>query len=112
MSSEKGEKKFWTIAESLYSDPSVKEGTMMGFKCLRVNKAFFATLDHRSADLVVKLSKERVGTLIEEKIGLPFSPAGRVFKEWVAIPYEHNRRWTKLMLEAKEFVALLPTKRK
>ena len=71
---------FWQIAENLYSDPEVKEGTMMCFKCLRVNDGFFATLDHKNNALIVKLPKSRVAEIIETGNGEPFAPNGRVFK--------------------------------
>ena len=95
---------FWKIAEEMYSDSSVKEGTMMGFKCLRADGAFFATFDHRSGDLIVKLPRERVQSLIAEKIGQPFAPAGRVFREWAGIPNRDPKLWRVLLSEAKSFV--------
>ncbi len=101
---EKGTKLFWSIAEELYEDPTVKEGTMMGFKCLRSNGAFFATLDHRSGALIAKLPADRVQALINERVGEPFAPAGRVFKEWVSIPTVDRTLWTKLLTEAQAFV--------
>ncbi len=100
----KGTALFWSIAETLYSDPKVKEGTMMGFKCLRNDGAFFATLDHRSGALIAKLPADRVQTLIAEGTGQPFAPAGRVFKEWVSIPKTSRPLWTKLLTEAQTFV--------
>ena len=45
---------FWELAEPLLATGQAEEGTMMGFKCLRTDGAFFATLEHRSGDLVVK----------------------------------------------------------
>ncbi len=98
------EKLFWTIAEEMYGDPSVKEGTMMGFKCLRANGAFFATLDHKANALIVKLPKDRVETLIADSTGTPFAPNGRVFKEWVSLPQVDKPLWTSLLQEAKTFV--------
>jgi hypothetical protein len=35
---------------------------------------------------LVKLPQPRVGQLIAAGHGEPFAPAGRVFREWVAIP--------------------------
>ncbi len=105
MSSQDPDKLFWEIAENMYSDPSVKEGTMMGFKCLRVNGDFFATLDHRNNALIVKLPKSRVSELVENGQGSPFAPNGRVFKEWVSINEIDKKRWKQLLNEAKEFVS-------
>ncbi len=101
---EKGTKLFWSLAEKLYEDPKVKEGTMMGFKCLRSDGAFFATLDHRSGALITKFPKERVLELVESGTGQPFAPAGRVFKEWVSIPTPDRKQWNRLLEEAKRFV--------
>jgi hypothetical protein len=39
---------------------------------------------------------------------MPFAPAGKVFREWAAIPKPDRRRWKKLLVEAITFVA--PTK--
>ncbi len=47
---------------------------MMGFPCLRFAGAFFASCDHRTGDLIVKLSRDRVAQLIAEGIGKPFAP--------------------------------------
>ncbi len=52
---EKGTKLFGPMAEGLYADPKVKEGSMMGFKYLRRDGAFFA-----------KLPADRVQVLINE----------------------------------------------
>lgn len=104
MTDNKGETLFWSIAEKMYADPQVTEGTMMGFKCLRASGAFFATLDHKSNALIVKLPKDRVLSLIEDGIGKPFAPAGRVFKEWVSLQQPDRKLWTKLLDEAKCFV--------
>lgn len=78
---------------------------MMGFKCLRSDGAFFATLDHRSGALIVKLPAQRVQALIAEGIGEPFAPAGRVFKEWVSISTFGRSLWTRLLIEARTFVS-------
>ena len=52
---------FWALAAELEEDSSVTEGTMMGFPCLRVSTKFFASLEHKSHRLVVKLPADRVG---------------------------------------------------
>ena len=77
----------------------------MGFPCLRINNDFFASTDHRTGDLIVKLPKDRVMAIIEKDGGQPFAPAGRVFREWVLIKTRDIKAWKKLMLEAKDFVA-------
>ena len=58
----------------------------MRFPCLRANGNFFATCDHRTGDLIVKLPRQRVDKLIAAGDALPFAPAGRTFKEWASVP--------------------------
>lgn len=84
-------------------DPSITPSTMMGFPCLRVGGAFAATFDHRSGDLVVKLPRDRVTALVDAGRGQPFAPAGRVFKEWVAVPDRDEAHWRELLDEATAF---------
>jgi len=95
---------FWNIAEQLLADKNISRGTLMGFPCLRVNGDFFATADHRTGDLIVKLSESYVRQLIKEGIGQSFAPAGRTFREWVLIAKRDARSWKNLILEAKKFV--------
>ena len=97
-------KPFWLIAETFLAEHSVSKGTLMGFPCLRINGEFFATADHRSGHLIVKLHVKRVKQLIAEGIGSPFSPAGRTFREWVEIAKYNKSLWIKLLREAKDYV--------
>ncbi|NJN84448.1 MAG: hypothetical protein HC802_20665 [Caldilineaceae bacterium] len=96
---------FWDVAQPLLADPGVSKGTMMGFPCLRIDSQFFASADHRSGDLVVKLPASRVQTLIDDGGGQPFAPAGRRFREWVLIADRDADRWRGLIDEARDFVA-------
>lgn len=95
---------FWDVAGPLLAREGVSDGTMMGFPCLRVRGAFFASCDHRSGDLIVKLPRERVAALIAADEGLPFAPAGRVFKEWLLVPDRDEGRWEALLADAYAFV--------
>lgn len=95
---------FWKLAEPLLASEEVTKGTMMGFPCLRVNGAFFASADHRTGDLIVKLPASHVQELIDVGIGQPFAPAGRRFREWVLISDRNAERWQQLMLQAQSFV--------
>lgn len=52
--------------------------------------------------MLVKLSQERVGELIADGVGEPFAPAGRVFREWVAVPQPDRERWQRLLTEARD----------
>jgi hypothetical protein len=53
------------MAAPLLKQPAVTRSTMMGFACLRLDGDFFATCDHRSGDLVVKLDEQRVTALVD-----------------------------------------------
>jgi hypothetical protein len=96
---------FHEISAATLGHPGVSTGTMMGFPCLRVSGAFFASCDHRSGDLIVKLPHHRVEQLIATGVGKPFAPAGRTFREWVLIDGRDEARWVALIEEAREFVA-------
>lgn len=98
-----GEELFWDLAEDLYRDPAVSRSTMMGYPCLRYEGRFFASIERRTQALIVKLPRQRVQQLIEMGDGEPFAPAGRVFREWVAIPHPRREQWAALLNEAKRF---------
>lgn len=100
-----GEDLFWDLAEALYADPAVTRSTMMGLPCLRYHGRFFASLDRKTQALLVKLPQPRVQELIRSGHGEPFAPAGRVFREWVALPRPDRRRWRTLLAEAKALAA-------
>lgn len=96
---------FWRIAEGFYEDPRVCRSTMMGLPCLRVDGKFFASLDHRTGHLLVKLPAVRVAELVASGQGLPFAPAGRTFREWVAFERVEDAPWREHLEEAKSFAA-------
>ena len=97
---------FWELVEELQlEDPRVEEGTIMGGRCARVAGEFLALVDFKGSGLVVKLPRARVEQLIDQDVGRPFAPAGKVFKEWVSIPCRDRRRWRALLREGVEFVA-------
>lgn len=96
---------FWELAAELKAeDPRVVEGTIMGGRCLRVDKEFLALVDYKGSGLVVKLPKNRVAELIDQGVGQSFAPAGRVFKEWLSVPKPGRRRWRSLLREGVSFV--------
>jgi hypothetical protein len=99
-----GDLLYWRLTEDLLADPRVTRGTMMGFPCVRVEGAFFASLDPRSHHLVIKLPASRVGELIASSAGVVFAPSHRPFREWVAIPAPDEATWADLLAEAKAFV--------
>lgn len=98
-----GEELFWQLAEQMFSDRKVARSTMMGLPCLRYEGRFFAALDGKTQALLVKLPARRVGEVIGAGHGEPFAPAGRTFREWVALPQPDRRRWRALLAEAKAF---------
>lgn len=93
---------FWDLAEPLLG-AGAERSTMMGFPCLRMAGAFFASVDHRSGDLIVKLAKSRVDELIDDGSAEPFAPNGRRFKEWALVPGRDEDQWEGLMNEALAF---------
>src|SRR5258707_3097361 len=95
------EELFWDLVQPMYEDPGVRRSTMMGLPCVRLDGRFFASLDRRTGALLVKLPRQRVGQLIVGGHGEPFARAGRVFREWVAIPQPDRRRWRNLLAEAR-----------
>lgn len=100
------ESMFWELIEELqHEDPRVEEGTIMGGRCARVAGEFLALVDFKGSGLVVKLPRSRVRELIDEDVGQPFAPAGKVFKEWVSVPERDRRRWRSLLREGIAFVA-------
>jgi hypothetical protein len=92
--------RFWQLADPFLAMPGVSRSTMMGFPCLRLNGDFFASWDPRAEQLVVKLASTEVETLIHTGDGLPFAPAGRRFREWVAVPATNLARWPGLLDDA------------
>ncbi len=94
---------FWDLAQEYLSRDAVEKGRLMSFDCLRVDGEFFATCEHRSGDLIVKVHRDRVSELVSDGVGEPFAPAGRVFREWVRVPTRDDDRWRSLMDEALEF---------
>ncbi len=98
---------FWGLADDLITEGHVEEGTMMGHHCLRSTRGggFVATVERSSGDLVVKLSRQRVAELVENGTGAPFAPAGKVFREWVAIDQSRSDQWETLLMESIQFVS-------
>ncbi len=105
----RGENRFWTLAEPLLQHAGVSRSTMMGFPCLRLNGDFFASCDHRTGNLVVKLDEEAVSNLIDDGKAEPFAPNGRRFREWASIPVRRQRSWQALLDEALQIAATRTT---
>lgn len=94
----------------------VERGSMMGYPCLRFMGSFFASEERGSGHLIVKLNEIQVTEAIRNGVGLPFKPAGRVFKEWLLIPEHDEAVWydliSKALDQAKRSVASSETKTK
>ncbi|MGA9276331.1 hypothetical protein [Ilumatobacter sp.] len=99
-------RRFWDVAEPFLATGTLVEGSMMGHQCLRASASngFVATVERVGGNLVVKLPRNRVSELIETGEGLPFAPARKVFREWVALPVYDEARWTELIEESIGFV--------
>lgn len=97
---------FWELAEPHLASGRLTEGTMMGHQCLRTaaTNGFVATVTRPGGNVVVKLPKSRVAELIDQGVGQPFAPAGKVFREWVELPGVDEETWEALLVEAIEFV--------
>lgn len=95
---------FWQLAERLLADPDVTRSTMMGYPCLRANGAFFASIERSTGHLIVKLSMRRVNELVGTGRALPFTPNGRTFREWAAVPDADVDEWRALLAEARGHV--------
>jgi hypothetical protein len=91
------------LTDDLLYDPAVGRATMMGYPCVRLAGKFLASYDDKARCLVVKLPRERVTEIVESGRGEPFTPAGRVFREWVAVPTVDRHLWQRLLAEAVEF---------
>ena len=92
------------LAEELQAaDPAISRSTMMGLPCLRLDGAFFASLDKRSGELIVKLSAEDVTIRIEDGRGRSFAPAGKVFREWMVVPGHEIDTWRSALDDALTF---------
>lgn len=91
------------LTDDLLYDPAVGRGTMMGYPCIRLAGRFLASYDDKAGCLVVKLPSRRVDELVGEGAGLRFAPAGRVFREWVAIETLDPGLWRTLLAEAVAF---------
>jgi hypothetical protein len=91
------------LTDDLLYDPAIGRATMMGYPCLRLAGRFLACYENKTDSLIVKLPSERVGELVESGTGDPFAPAGRVFREWVAVPTVDRKLWRTLLAEAVEF---------
>ena len=95
--------RFWEVALPFLAREGIEEGTMFGFTCIRSNGEFVAMPARTSEGMIVKLPAERVSQLIDDGVGSTVAPAGRTFKEWVAV--EDESTWPGLIEESIAFVS-------
>ena len=108
------EDRFAAIVEELGGETGVVYGpdepgakNAFGATALKVGGKIFAMAV--KGDLVVKLPRERVETLVAAGEGTRFDPGhGRVMKEWLAVPPSAGDAWLPLAREALAFVAAAP----
>ena len=91
------------LTDDLLYDPAIGRSTMMGYPCVRLAGQFLASYDEKAGRLLVKLPSERVAELVGTGTGDQFAPAGRVFREWVAIATIDRQLWRTLLAEAVTF---------
>ena len=96
---------FWDLAGEYIAAGRAEEGELRRSRCLRVAGEFMAMAEYRTGDLVVKLPRDRVDELIADGAGLAFSPAKKVFREWVQVPGRDESAWRALLDEAQAFVS-------
>ena len=96
---------FWDTVEPLMAEGVLTEGTIMNGPCVRdAGGEFVAMPHHKGAGMVVKLPRERVHELIDQRVGQPFAPAGKVFKERVLVTDHDDEVWLSLLRESLVFV--------
>jgi hypothetical protein len=90
------------LTDDLLYDPAIGRSTMMGYPCVRLAGRFLASYDN-AGRLVVKLPEDRVVELVQAGTAEQFAPAGKVFREWVAIATVDRDLWQTLLTEAVTF---------
>ncbi len=91
---------FWDLAAPYLAAGECDEGTIMGNACLRKRGEFVAMYWKKGGGLVVKLDAPTAAAHIASGVGREFSPAGRPFREWLAVPDDRTGAWPGLLAEA------------
>lgn len=108
------EDRFAAVVDELRGEPGVVYGPdepgskrAFGATALKVGGKIFAMAV--KGDLVVKLPRERVETLVAAGEGTRFDPGhGRPMKEWLVVPPTAGHAWLLLARESLAFVAAAP----
>jgi hypothetical protein len=94
---------FAPVLAAFVGDKHIGTGKMFGALGLKTHGKWFAML--YKGNFVAKLPAERVGALLNDGAGRPFSPGpGRVMREWVEVSPKHSERWVALAKEARAFI--------
>ena len=97
---------FWAAAQELLARPGINRSTMMGYPCLRYNGDFFASYDPNDNRLILKLDAREVVEMIARGAGRAFAPAGKPFKEWVAVNNRDTSHWPAHLERAAHYANL------
>ena len=95
--------KFDIAKSKLLIEDGVELSTMMKRNCLRYKGEFLAMIFEKADALIIKVSPERVNTLISEGTGMEFNFTKKRFKEWVLIPSKLEDQYEKYIHEALEY---------
>ena len=93
---------FWACVAPFLAAGDLDQGTLMGGRCVRA-KGDFVAIPWGDDRMVVKLPRDRVAALIEAGEGRPFSPNGRVFREWLDASPTAPTGWDALLREGLGF---------
>jgi len=93
------EERYAALGNELLGDQPIEPGKGFGASALKVNGKIFAMLVKEQ--LVVKLPRQRVHTLVAADTGGRFDPGhGRLMKEWLTIDPAAEPEWLPLAREA------------
>jgi len=81
-------------------EDGVEISTMMKTPCLRYKGVFMAMMFEKEDALIIKISPERVNSLISEGIGTEFNFTKKRFKEWVLIPIDYEDDYASYIYES------------
>ena len=95
--------------EALYIEIGLKlkdaeQSQLFGKPCFKINgKAFMSFFQN---EMVFKLTGDAHAKALGLKGAQLFDPSGkgRAMKEWVQVPYAHNKLWAEFAKEAMEYV--------
>lgn len=93
---------FDKLADEFIDAGEAQPGTMMGFPCLRSRGTYIACKDKASGTLIVRLTENRVKSLIDSGQAIEFAPAGHLFKKWAYMSVSDELLWRGVLREARK----------